>query len=105
MLRRNRGVLLFDAMCCAAAGPLECPSLLPRDVSHRLANASLFDGPPDKPADLIAVAAGGKDRWDLDGIDAYLVCRYEGTQETLVLRAKDAKTCEAGGTPFRAGCR
>jgi hypothetical protein len=89
----------------AAAGPMECPPALPRASGHPLANASLFDGPPAQMADLVPDRAGDTDRWDLDGIDPYLVCRFARTDKTVVLHAVGAGACRAGGKPFRAGCQ
>lgn len=69
-----------------------------------LDNASLFDGPPDQMTDLIPVSDKTADRWDLAGVDPYLVCRYKGTSEVVTLHAKGAKTCEATSNPFAAHC-
>jgi hypothetical protein len=89
----------------AAAGPIECPPALPQNAGHKLANASLFDGPPAQMADLVPNRAGDIDRWDLDGVDPYLVCRFARTDKIVVLHATGAGTCRAGGKPFRAGCK
>ncbi len=72
---------------------------------HPLVNVSLYDGPPDQMADLIPVAAGETDRWNLDGADPYLVCRFDGTTTVVTLHAGGAKRCEAGGKPFQAYCK
>ena len=85
---------------------MECPLSLPGSAEHRLTNASLFDGPPSQMADLVPDRDGKADRWVLDGIgDPYLVCRFAGTDKTVVLHATGAKVCSAGDKPFRAGCR
>ena len=101
-------LLCFAALAstAAVAAPATCPSSLPdAGSSHRLVNASLFDGPPSEMADLIPVSAGDVDRWDLDSVDPYLVCRFEGTAEVVTFHAVGAKVCEAGKTPFQAYCR
>lgn len=106
MQSRNKPALLaLTVALCTAAGHFECPPALPQDASHRLVNASLFDGPPEQLADLVPERAASVDRWDLDGVDPYLVCRYGATARTIVLRPRGARLCEAGGRPFRAGCR
>ncbi|MCQ8280167.1 hypothetical protein NFI95_17155 [Acetobacteraceae bacterium KSS8] len=55
--------------------------------------------------DLIPAPAGVVDRWDIDRIDPYLVCRFAGTAQTVTIHEKGAKVCEVGDKPFRAGCR
>ena len=90
----------------AVAAPAICPSSLRDGGSrHRLVNASLFDGLPSEMADLIPVAVGDVDRWDLDSVDPYLVCRFGGTAKVVTFHAVGAKVCEAGKTPFQAYCR
>jgi hypothetical protein len=90
----------------ASAAPIACPARM-NDVGswHILVNASLYDGPPDQMADLIPVAVGSVDRWSLDHVDPYLVCRYEGTAKTVTLHAQTVRICEAGKTPFQAYCK
>ncbi|WP_420819317.1 STY0301 family protein [Paraburkholderia flava] len=44
------------------------------------------------------------DRWDLKGIDPYLVCRFEHTSKTVTLHAASSKSCVAGHKPFAAYC-
>jgi hypothetical protein len=101
------GLVLFAAaLSTANAAPVRCPaSLTDAGVRHVLANASLYDGPPEQMADLIPVPSGHVDRWSLDGQDPYLVCKYDGTAKTATLHPKTAKVCEAGGKPFKAYCR
>lgn len=55
-------------------------------------------------ADLIPVSGKTVDKWDLTGVDPYLVCRYQGTDKVITLHAKDAKSCEAASNPFAAYC-
>lgn len=99
-------VLAVAVVACAGAAPATCPSsITDTGVSHQLVNASLFDGHPDQMADLVPVPAGAVDRWKLDSVDPYLVCRFQGTQRVTTLHAVAAKTCEAGGKPFRAYCK
>ena len=99
-------LLGLTTVACAGAAPATCPfSLSDGGVRHALDNASLYDGPPDQRADLIPVSAGSMDRWDLDGVDPYLVCRYSGTTKVVTFHALGAKTCEGGGKPLRAYCR
>ncbi len=107
-MSRNRWLpgLLVVAIACGGAGPVTCPPLI-KDAAgpHRLDNASLFDGPPNQMADLEPVSAGVLDRWNLDGVDPYLVCKFAGTTRMVTLHAAGAKECDAGGSPFRAYCR
>ena len=94
------------APTCAAAAPAICPSsLLDAGSRHRLVNAALFDGPPSEMADLVPVTAGDVDRWNLDSVDPYLVCRFQGTAEVVTFHAVGARVCEAGKSLFQAYCR
>ena len=89
----------------AFAAPWRCPaSLTPHGDSHRLNNASLFDGPPGEMADLIPIPSGAYDRWDVRNADPYLVCKYAGTDKIITLHAQGAARCQAGGQPFQAVC-
>lgn len=102
-------MLLFVAHCFAASAAtthlFECPAHLSSGgKSHPLENASLFDGPAAQMADLIPVSGKTGDRWDLAGVDPYLVCRYRGTGQVLTLHAEGARNCEAAGDPFVAYC-
>ena len=98
--------LVVAVVACAGAAPATCPaSISGGGVSRQLVNASLFDGPPEEMAGLVPVSAGAMDRWALDRVDPYLVCRFQGTQTIMTFHAVGAKTCEAGGTPFRAYCK
>ena len=105
---RNRIVwplLGLAITACTGMAPATCPSSLAKaGVMHPLVNASLYDGPPDRMADLIPVAAGETDRWNLDSADPYLVCRFDGTAAVVTFHARGAKLCEAGGKPFQARC-
>lgn len=74
-------------------------------TTHVLVNASLYDGPPEQHADLVPEPAGKVDRWNLEGVDPYLLCHYKSTTKTIVLHAKASKVCEAGKRPFRAYCK
>jgi hypothetical protein len=106
----NKGLcLLLTAFLfgsAASAAPLTCPSVLQAGTNtYSLDNASLFDGPPDQMADLVPDPAGAMDRWNLDAVDPYLVCRFFGTNQTIIFHALGAKDCEAGGKPFQAFCQ
>ncbi len=93
-------------LACTGAAPVSCPSSLPGSVArHRLVDASLFDGPPKQEADLVPVPAGAVERWNLDGVDPYLVCRFRGTSTVVTIHAAGARSCKAGGSPFAASCR
>jgi hypothetical protein len=88
------------------AAPVACPSSIGDGAAqHRLTNASIFDGPPEEKADLVPDSSGRLDLWKLEGVDAYLVCRFAGTERVVTLHAVGAKICEAGAKPFRATCR
>lgn len=94
------------AASCASGAPVSCPPSLPSGATqHALNNASLFDGPPAEMADLVPDESGAMDKWDLDAVDPYLVCRYAGTAQIITFHATGAKDCEAGGTPFHAFCQ
>jgi hypothetical protein len=94
------------AACSATAAPVNCPAFTQVGaVKHALNNASLYDGPPEQMADLIPDVTGNMDKWDLDSVDPYLVCKYLGTTKVLTFHASHAQICEAGGTPFQAYCR
>ena len=94
------------ATTAVAAAPATCPSSLSDAGSrHRLVNASPFDGPPREMADLVPVPAEAVDRWSLDGVDPYLVCRFEGTTRIVTFHVVGARVCETGKTPFQAYCR
>lgn len=99
-------LLGFVVIACSAAAPATCPSsVFDAGRRHALVNASLYDGPPDQMADLIPVAAGAVDRWDLDSVDPYLVCKFQGTAKVVTFHAVGAKNCEAGKKPFQAYCK
>ncbi len=89
----------------AAAGPATCPrALADATGSHSLNNAAVYDGPPDEMADLEPSMSGDVDRWDLDGVDPWLVCAFQGTSRVTSFHVTGARTCEAGSKPFHAGC-
>lgn len=91
--------------CASTSHRFECPSALSDGrQSYVLDNASLFDGPPEQLADLIPVQGKTADRWDLTGVDPYLVCRYKGTDKVVTMHVKDARACEATSHPFAAYC-
>ncbi|WP_429445913.1 STY0301 family protein [Paraburkholderia sp. WC7.3g] len=106
--------VLFLAVCllatsAACASPTQvrfkCPNVLSTEGQHHvLDNASLFDGPPEHEADLIPASGKTSDQWDLTGVDPYLVCRYHGTNSTVVIHAVGARTCEATSRPFAVHC-
>lgn len=99
------GVMALLA-CSAAAAPANCPAFVQSGaVKDALNNASLYDGPPQQMADLIPDESGAMDKWDLDSVDPYLVCKYVGTARVVTFHARGAKICEAGGKPFQAFCR
>jgi hypothetical protein len=96
--------LVGFSACAGTTHRFECPSTLSDGHQiHALNNASLFDGPPEQMADLTP-ASGKADRWDLTGIDPYLVCRYRGLDKVVTLGAKGSKAYEATSTPFAAYC-
>lgn len=101
-------VLAVVVVACSGAGPAPavCPSTL-QDAAgkHVLDNASLYDGPPAQMADLVPAPAGAVDRWNLDGVDPYLVCMFKGTARVVTFRAVGAKVCEARKKPFSAYCK
>lgn len=98
--------LCLGAISASCAARVVCPaSIDDGGVRHALFNASLYDGPPDQEADLVPERAGKMDRWSLEGIDPYLVCKYRDTAKTVTLQPKDQTVCEAGKKPFRAYCR
>jgi len=100
------------ALACAcswtwAAPPISCPATI-KDETHAypLNYASLFDGPPNKLADLMPDSdketvwtlplyqKGAHDR----GESLYFVCRYSKTEKTLTLQVpKTAKKCSVYG--------
>jgi hypothetical protein len=99
------GWAIACSVCAAPAHRFECPSTLSDGPKHyALDNASLFDGPPEQMADLIPVSGKTADRWDLTGVDPYLVCRYQGTDKVVTIHAQGAKVCEAKSKPFTAYC-
>ncbi|WGS50056.1 hypothetical protein LFL96_00650 [Paraburkholderia sp. D15] len=98
--------LCLGAMSVSATARVVCPaSVVDVGTRHALINASLFDGPPEQEADLVPEPAGRVDRWNLDGVDPYLVCKYKNTAKTITLHAPTQKVCEAGNKPFQAYCR
>jgi len=42
-------------------------------------------------ANLVPVPGKTADRWDLTGVDPYLVCRYKGTNHVVTIHAQGAK--------------
>lgn len=95
---------VFSA-CAATPHRFECPrSVSDGHQNHVLDNASLFDGPPEQMADLIPAQGKTADRWDLTGVDPYLVCKYKGTDKVVTIHAQGAKACEATSNPFAAYC-
>jgi hypothetical protein len=98
----------YLALCVipvACAAKIPCPaSVSDGGVVHALNNATLFDGPPDQMASLVPDSSGPVDRWDLKGIDPYLVCQFENTSKTVTLHAAASKRCVAGHKPFAAWC-
>ncbi|MGH8779907.1 STY0301 family protein [Paraburkholderia sp.] len=101
--------IFYLALCVipvACAAKVSCPtSVSDGGVGHALNNASLFDGPPDKLVSLVPDSSGSVDRWDLTGLDPYLVCRFENTTKTVTLHAAASKSCVAGHKPFTAYCK
>jgi hypothetical protein len=98
-------VALTASACAETPHRFECPATLTDgQQSHALNNASLFDGPPEQLADLVPVSGKTADKWNLTGVDPYLVCRYQGTDKVTTFHAKGAKDCEATTNPFKAYC-
>jgi hypothetical protein len=99
--------LAVAVVACTAAAPvpMACPpTITDANGTHALNNASLYDGPPDQMADLVPDRTGAVDRWSLDGVDPYLVCKFQETTKVVTLHAVGAKVCEAGKKPFQAYC-
>lgn len=48
--------------------------------------------------DLIPVFVRAMDRWNLDGVDPYFVCKYSGTTKVVTFQGIGAKICEGGGS-------
>lgn len=96
-------VLLLSGVVNAEKIP--CPdSLNVNNEPHRLNDVSLFQGPPEKQGDLMpdtdnAMVWTLKDYQDYakkSNLPLHLICRYEGTYETVALRVPDtAKKCSA----------
>ncbi len=86
-------------LTCVGAAPVSCPSSLScSGTGHRpVDDASLFDGLPNQEADLVPVSAGAVDRWNLNGADSCLACRFHGTSTVVTIHAVGAAFCEAGG--------
>lgn len=98
--------LCLGLISASSAARVTCPAgVVEGGARHVLVNASLFDGPPDQEADLVPESGGNVDRWSLEGIDPYLVCKYKNTVKTITLHANGLKVCEAGNKPFQAYCR
>jgi len=91
--------------CATTPHRFECPHVLSDGhQNHVFNNASLFDGPPEQMANLVPVPGKTADRWDLTGVDPYLVCRYKGTNHVVTIHAQGAKACEVASNPFAAYC-
>lgn len=96
---------MASASCASTPTRWACPATLADGATtHTLDNAELYDGPPQQMASLIPEFTRTGARWDLDGVDPYLVCEYQGTRRTIALHAKGAARCVAGGKPFAAYC-
>ncbi|ELQ6062201.1 hypothetical protein SMB93_000017 [Cronobacter sakazakii] len=112
----STAVLIFSGAACA--GKITCPNTLQNAlITHRLNDASLFQGPPKNNGELMS----DNDRhivWTLKEYQSYakkmslplwLVCRYENTSKTVELKVPDsANQCKAGlgenSTRFYAFC-
>lgn len=98
--------LALTVIACSAASPAVCPAhVTDSGGDHPLYNASLYDGPPEQMVDLPPVSGVNVDKWDLGGVDPYLVCKFKGTIKVVTMHATGAKTCEAGKKPFQAYCK
>ena len=103
--------LIYLALCVvpmasAIAAPVKCPSSInDAGIKHVLNNASLYDGPPDQMADLIPIPVGAVDQWTLDGVDPYLVCKFQNTTKVVTFHVTAANVCETGKKPFQVYCK
>ncbi|EKM0375263.1 STY0301 family protein [Cronobacter turicensis] len=112
----STAVLIFSGAACA--GKITCPNTLQSALTtHRLNDASLFQGPPEKHGELMP-DNDNRIVWTLKDYQAYgkkmdlplwLVCRYENTNHTVQLNVPDsASQCKAGlgenSTRFFALC-
>lgn len=97
---------VFGACAYAFAAEVHCPpSVSARGKTFPLADASVFDGPPEEHADLMPDLETSE--WDIatdqkagktPGRSLYLVCRYSGSQRTVSLRIpRDATRCKVEG--------
>lgn len=109
-------------MACASAlaqshPPIVCPQRHTDKAGHsgKLILASVFDGVPEKKADLIPDLSTGE--WDLSsaqqdtkerGESFYLVCQYKGIKDTARFQLSyDIKSCklEPAKGEIRAYCQ
>ncbi|ELY4156532.1 hypothetical protein SMZ39_003131 [Cronobacter turicensis] len=112
----STAVLIFSGAACA--GKITCPNTLQNALTtHRLNDATLFQGPPEKHGELIP-DNDNRIVWMLNDYQTYgkkmdlplwLVCRYENTNHTVQLHVPDsASQCKAGlgenSTRFFAFC-
>lgn len=112
----STAVLIFSGAACAEK--IACPNTLPNAlIMHRLNDASLFQGPPEKQGELMS-DNDNRMVWRLKeyqsygkkmGLPLWLVCRYENTSKTVELKVPDsANQCKAGlgenSTRFYAFC-
>lgn len=101
----------WAAFAARADTRVDCPhEVHGKGGTHRLADATLFDGPPEKKIEL----AGGDDGWNLaalrptsDPAGFTLVCVYGGTPETRAIQVpRGASRCAVSGSAHatRASC-
>jgi hypothetical protein len=98
---------MFVAEAAGAATLIQCPRVHSEgSKTAPLADADVFDGPPEELASLIPDLDTSE--WDLDGYqeDAqdrgepmYLVCRYAGIKATVTIEIpRTATFCKVEGT-------
>ncbi|MDI6460560.1 hypothetical protein QL185_13485 [Cronobacter malonaticus] len=118
----NKTLLLSTALFifsgAACAGKIACPNTLQNALTtHRLNDANLFQGPPEKHGELMPdndshivwTLQEYQDYGKKMGLPLWLVCRYENTSKTVELKVPDsAYQCKAGSgensTRFYAFC-
>jgi hypothetical protein len=74
-----------------------CPSpLVDGKVKRSLSHIDVFAGPPKRMASLMPASTDDGGIFEgLEGADAYLVCRYKGTNKIITIHAPDATFCKA----------
>jgi hypothetical protein len=102
-LSSSRYFLAIVALCTPTAlfaathHRYECPSpLIDGRVKRSISHFDVFAGPPKNMASLMPASTDEGDIFEgLEGADAYLVCRYKGTDKIITIHAPDATVCKA----------